>query len=143
MSPRVPAPRKPTARLNTTGVPTTINTLMTLEITPLPDVSVAVELEPAVRAIKSPCGNFIWSSSSQLNKVLSDGSEIDVLRIKLVHNDANHDGNLTSKFVMQLYQRDLIPNSDDDQDVMSPLQIGEEIRNLKDLVQRVDIRKQK
>lgn len=134
---RKPAPK----RLSTPEPPIgrTINTFVTLEIWPLPGVSIASQLEPAVRAIKSDCGNFVWSSSSQHSNTLDDGSSIDVLHIKLIHNDRNHDGNVSSGTIVAFEKKGLYADSDDDYDVMSPKKICEAVGRLDDLVKSVEL----
>lgn len=59
------------------------------------------KLEPSIRSLSSPSNNFIWGSSKIARVVLGAGppiagTTIEVLRITLIHNDADHDGNVVA-----------------------------------------------
>lgn len=54
----------------------------TVDIRPQPGVSITEQLEPAVRNVQSPCGNFSWGCRS------TEATE-GLLRISLLHNDTS------------------------------------------------------
>lgn len=122
--------------------PTTIVTHATLDITPADGVSILDELEPVVRALRSPCGNFMWTRSEivQVYQSGHDGSPgahaipdemVEKLRINAIHHDANHDGNITTAAKGLAARAGIFADNDDGQrEVMSLDDIGKVLESL-------------
>lgn len=101
----------------------TINSV--IDVRPEPGISIAKHLEPAVRGLCSPTNNFIWTQSDVVctidatpGRVLPEGAfdnAAEVLRIGLIHNNANHDGNVvreTKKRGPQLFDDEYDSHND-------------------------------
>lgn len=131
--------------------PATIVTHMTLDLYPVRGVSIADDLEPSVRAVQSPCGNFIWTKSEVLRAWKPQGSMRDrhrlevvdkKLRINVIHSNVNHDGNITSK-TKKLAARAGIYAYDDGPDEVTSLEhIQARLQGMQHLVSCIDIVRQ-
>ncbi|KAJ4424220.1 hypothetical protein N0V82_001086 [Gnomoniopsis sp. IMI 355080] len=149
-APQVPLPVMKTPARRDPGLSTCVQTTYTLnkylllneDILPLPDVSNVDDLEPAVRAITSPSGNFIWGHTKIVKTSDPSPSAVaDILQIILIHNNHNHNGNVHYKTVAMFQPTSWEPRNLllEEQEVIGIDQILSNIRGWKNKVQSCTI----